>query len=225
MTHVNKEQIIKKWNKNENKFQSISDELTYNFGGIWPTEGFLFCSIAEVLEVDLVIESGMAYGVSTEIWAGFFDCPVISIDLNHLYGAWEETKERLQSKHKNLICYLGDGKILVEKYIQENPGKRIAVFMDGPKGLGAKKMMDELTAKYKEIKMVGYHDFYQNKFRECYNPNDMQGFWSHSLDFINDKYVYLNAPPLEYGKDQIKWAANNGPGIFVEPITDNLNQA
>ena len=60
------------WIENEEKFKSIVDSMTFRPCGVWYTDAFLFLSICDLLDVDLIIESGRAWGVSTEIFAKYF---------------------------------------------------------------------------------------------------------------------------------------------------------
>jgi len=59
------------WIENEEKFKSIVDSMTFRPCGVWYTDAFLFCSICDLLGVEIIIESGRAWGVSTEIFREF----------------------------------------------------------------------------------------------------------------------------------------------------------
>ena len=56
-------ELKKYWDNNIDKFLSIVESVEYQPKGIWYTEAFLFCSICDLLKVDAIIESGVAYGV------------------------------------------------------------------------------------------------------------------------------------------------------------------
>ena len=47
------------WIENEEKFKSIVDSMTFSLR-VWYTDAFLFLSICDLLDVDLIIESGRA---------------------------------------------------------------------------------------------------------------------------------------------------------------------
>ena len=75
-------ELKKYWDNNIDKFLSIVESVEYQPKGIWYTEAFLFCSICDLLKVDAIIESGVAYGCSTDIFASYFDFDIISVDID-----------------------------------------------------------------------------------------------------------------------------------------------
>lgn len=203
--------------------------------GITFVEGFLLTSMMKELDVDLIIESGMAYGMSTEIFARCLkNVPVISID-NDRYKVFEEITKRL-SKFKNVKTIYGNSfdeipKILsnLSDWVSNLKAKKIALFIDGPKGNAAfnlgKNLMDD-----KRIKMISVHDIKNNemfnKFTKKFSKNS---FWSHSQnsdwikirDEINNHFLDLN---LERGLGNDNTFKEDmeerplGPGIAVSVI-------
>ena len=123
--------------------------------GILASEGFAFCAIAKQMGVDLIIESGVYEGQSTYIWSKFFsDSKIIAIDKDFLPA----TIERFSSIH-NVDFWEGDGYRLLPELIQKNPDKKIAIFIDGPKGMRAIDLAVQCF-KYDNVMMVGLHDFH-----------------------------------------------------------------
>ncbi len=210
MEAININTLREYWHNNKDKHESIINNLTYYQHGIWFTEAFLFCSINDLLNVELVIESGTAYGQSTEIFAKYLEQDIITIDDNHLYNQFEITKHRL-SNYSNIRCIKGYSPEIIPILVEENKGKRIAVFIDGPKGAKAINLGRSLST-YANIISIGYHDM---------NPialNDGDGkqiFCSQCIDFVNEGYSYLNKKIIEMDSAQKKFLPN-GPGLCVK---------
>jgi hypothetical protein len=129
---IDKNILHKYWVEHEDKFKSIVDSMTYRPCGVWYTDAFLFLSICDLLDVDLIIESGRAWGVSTEIFAKYFK----DIEIHSFERVPERAEIEAQkhlSKLDNVHCYnmnVFDNSRLV---VQDNFDKNIGVFIDGPK--------------------------------------------------------------------------------------------
>jgi hypothetical protein len=52
--------------------------------GITLTEGFSFCMVSDFFEIDMILESGTARGISTEIFGKYFKIPIKSVDITSL---------------------------------------------------------------------------------------------------------------------------------------------
>ena len=96
---INNNIIKEYWIKNISKFKKIVNDIPYHDKGIWYTEAFLFCSICDLLNVDAIIESGVANGQSTEIFANYFNFNISAID-NDNYNIFQKTNTRLE-KYNN----------------------------------------------------------------------------------------------------------------------------
>ncbi len=206
---VTKEQLENYWEEKEQKFKDIVDTVPYQKKGIWYIEAFLFCSICDILKVDAIIESGVAYGCSTEIFANYFDFEIVAID-NDQYGIFNDTQKRLE-KYNNLHLYNGDSFNLIPSVIEKNLDANIGVFIDGPKGSSARKLRDGLL-KYDNISCFGFHD-YSGTNRSNIGTFE-NSFITHDLDFIYDKFSNLNNKVIE----TVPKNANRpkGPGVCVE---------
>ena len=168
------------WIENEEKFKSIVDSMTFRPCGVWYTDAFLFLSICDLLDVDLIIESGRAWGVSTEIFAKYFK----NIEIHSFERVPERAEIEAQkhlSKLDNVHCYnmnVFDNSRLI---VQDNFDKNIGVFIDGPKDHEAQQNLTK-HLDYTNVKTFGYHDV------KDYSKED---FHTYNLDFIQD-FMYLN---------------------------------
>jgi hypothetical protein len=203
------------WDSNKTKHESIVNKLHYYPCGIWFTEGFLLCSINDLLNVDLIVESGTAWGQSTEIFANYFpDKHVITIDTGQNYNNWEETKDRL-SVYNNITCMKGDSYNVIPEVIQHYSDLRIGVFIDGPKGEAGVNLSNRLRG-HKNIISVAFHDMPYGRIKSLLQP-DAEVFHSHNLKFISDDYFYLNEKVFILDEEQKKWLPY-GPSMAVELI-------
>ncbi len=205
---ITNKQLETYWKENEDKFKDIRNSVPYQARGIWYTEAFLFCSICDILGVEAIIESGMAYGCSTEIFANYFDFNIMVVD-NDQYGVFNKTSERLE-KYKNLHIFNGDSYELVPAGIEKNIDTKLGIFIDGPKGSGARKLRDDIL-KFNNISCFGFHD-YSGQNRNSIGEFD-NSFITHELQFI-DNFRYLDEKVIETEPGQAQH--KNGPGVCVE---------
>lgn len=197
------------WYRNKDKHESIVNNLTYYQHGIWFTEAFLFCSINNLLNIELLVESGTAYGQSTEIFANYLEQDIITIDNDYLYNQFEITKNRL-SKYDNIKCLKGDSLDIIPILLEQNKEKRIALFIDGLEESIATNLSNSLSP-YNNIISIGYHDIPP----QALNVRDgSQILFSQSIHFINEEYSYLNKKITEMDSTQKKYLPN-GPGLCV----------
>eukprot|EP00933_Yihiella_yeosuensis_P055168 TRINITY_DN53868_c0_g1_i1.p1 TRINITY_DN53868_c0_g1~~TRINITY_DN53868_c0_g1_i1.p1 ORF type:complete len:404 (+),score=65.74 TRINITY_DN53868_c0_g1_i1:43-1212(+) len=115
------------------------------------TEAFAFAAFCHLHEVDLVLESGIYKGVSTEIWS-FFVKDVYAIDV----FIRKEAEDRLR-KRPNVQLEEGDGHKLLPEILAKNPGRKAAVFIDGPKGELAIRLAMTLRG-HPQVAFVAMHD-------------------------------------------------------------------
>ena len=165
--------------------------IEYIDTGIMLREGFAFCSMAELFNVDYIIESGVRHGFSTEIWAGFFpDKEIYAIDIGEYEkrAGFDLTRKRLE-KHKNIHFVFGDSKNEIPKILQTNAGKTVGVCLDGPKDVVAinlaKTLFNDINCRF-----VGIHD-------QCHpDLYHTMASWDKSVWFTDDswfveKYSYI----------------------------------
>ena len=208
-----KRELENYWRENKIKFEEIVEKLDYLPNGVFYTEGLLLCSVFDLLEVDLILESGTAYGQSTELMANHFDKRIITVDSDAAgYKQYENTKERL-SKYKNVECMFGDSRELLPRLARENGDKKLGVFIDGPKGKKATALGNWLL-QYSSTICVMYHDL--SKYGKIYKSKSKStNLNSSQLDFINKDYGYLNDKVLK-AFPEMKRYLPDGPGVFIQ---------
>jgi len=164
---------------------------------ILPSEGLAFTAFADLHDVDVIIESGVWKGFSTEIWART-GREVLAMDLN----VQSEARSRL-SKYKNVEVIQGDGSVMIPQAL-ERSNRSTAVFIDGPKGEFALRLAERVL-KRPNVKFVALHDMRPWKATLRSGQLQMQCF------FITDEEWFLR----DFG-----WldegGGNGGPMAFVE---------
>jgi len=193
------------------RFEDKVLPLEYIPNGILLWEGFAFCALLDLFRIDMIIESGIAGGRSTEIFARYFKGPIIAIDNADYYGLerFNNTKSRL-SRYKNVTCLNADSIFVMPKLISQNPNKSIALFIDGPKGLKAIRLSQRCFA-FPNVKFVGIHDQCKDSYHQL-DRWDKTFFYTDSHWFI-EKYSFLDRNSSN-NLLQKELADNpNGPGV------------
>ena len=226
---IEKNVISKYWRENKDKFEKIVSVINPEKHGVYLTEGLLLCSVFDILNTDLIIESGTAYGTSAEIFANYFDIPVITIDFNRAYGAYSDTKSKLDS-YSNLECLLGNSFDIVPKLLEKNKNKRVSVFIDGPKGDGAMELRNSIV-DYKNVVCVGFHDIgpitterirngeFKKHLSESWSHfNNEDLFHSYDIDYLFEEYAHLTDKNKKLLED---WGRGDeytpkGVGVLIE---------
>ena len=187
---LSKNILSKYWKTNENKFKRIVNEMDFRPCGVWYTDAFLFLSICDLLEVDMIIESGRAWGVSTELFAKYFDFEIHSIEREPKRA--DHIAKPILEKYDNVKLYehsLFEGG---RDIIKNNYDKNIGVFIDGPKGKMAQDNAEE-HLNYSNVKVMGFHD--RTDIEEC-------DFHTFTLDFLQN-YMYLNNKIFKQDPEQL----------------------
>lgn len=135
------------------KEKVFGDKTLWVSCGILMSEGFSVCAAIDLYNINMLIESGIYNGHSTQIWANYSETIQIkAFDIK----LKEATKNRL-SAAKNISMERGDSRVLIPKLLTDNKDKKIGVFIDGPKALEALKLAEECY-RYDNVAFVAIHD-------------------------------------------------------------------
>lgn len=137
--------------------------VPYHLHGVVPSESLALMSAAMAAKVDVMIESGTAHGQNAEVMARFLqDKPVkiYSIDTCELYGKerCELTSKRLENFTNINFVFPGDATKELPKILKEHQGKKIGVFIDGPKGMMAADLCRNVVKASVDVKFCAIHD-------------------------------------------------------------------
>ena len=152
-------------------FMSYADEFKEMFTDTWLTprgvtfsEGFAITSLMKHYDVDIMIESGVAYGGSLEMIA---KCRpeniVIGIDTFKAYSdSLEYAKKRLHN-YGNVRIVVGDSlKVLPAILNEASKDLNFGIFIDGPKGDLAVDFGHYLYDNDPRIKFMCIHDIWHD---------------------------------------------------------------
>lgn len=177
--------------------------LQFQQRGILLSEGLAFCAMCDMLGIQVIIESGIAGGRSTEIWARYFDGPTYAIDDCRLYRRqlFEETKNRL-AQYQNIRFIMGDSfSAIPELLLSLGNGVRTAVFIDGPKGFRAMELAEKCFGLSSSLVFVGIHDMCQEF------DNHLMDHWPSTF-FYTDDLVFQGAYSYLDELDKLTVTAN-----------------
>jgi hypothetical protein len=133
--------------------------IPYVANGILVSEGLAFCAACDLCKVDLIIESGVAGGRSTEIWAKYSNWPILAVDHCKLYGQPRMTDTKLRlARHRNIAFHEGDSWDVIPELLSKHQRHKVGLFIDGPKGKEAIALAEKCLAKFSPVKIVGIHD-------------------------------------------------------------------
>lgn len=139
------------------RFEQTAGKVPWAPRSILKSEGLAVCAMADLYGIDLLIESGICNGRSTEMWCRY-GLQVFAID-------WEVTPQiatRLRSLGATVMC--SDAKTALPQLINDvmcQSGERIGVFIDGPKGRPAIELAKHCIG-YDAVQFVGVHDMAAN---------------------------------------------------------------
>lgn len=174
--------------------------IKYLSRGILASEGFAFCGLSDYLDIDMIIESGVYNGLSTFIWAKYFkDIQIISIDKE----IRDVAVNNLKSFNNIELCN-GSSVKLLPLLIKNNADKKIAVFIDGPKGAKAIKLGRQCF-EYPNVKLVGVHDVNKlcggrmNPTRIFAGGVKEISFYTDDSKFVDD-FKYMDIPENYIGR-------------------------
>ena len=206
------------------RFESLIRKVRYKNRGILPSEAFAFCSFLDAFRPDIIIESGMAYGYSTEIWARYFRGPVYTID-TAAYGKplfWFVKFKLLRFRSVRVIY--GSSITIIPRLLGGAVrGRRVALFIDGPKNEKAIRLAQKCLDAYDEILYVGIHDMdieEHSPYRELLRGWDKSFFFTDEMWF-RERYGYLDErylPEEVYRKKKQRYVNGNVIGFAKNAV-------
>ena len=185
--------FLKLCEERKEQFTNNIKDFKFQTSGIFYAEAFAFLVFCEMFDIDIVLESGMARGNSTELWARNFKGKIITFE-NDKKKYHDSVVERL-AKYKNIEINFQNSFEGFKNKIYQFKNKRIALFIDGPKDQEA-VMLALNSFKNKNVIFAGVHDV-ANPITKC-RPNYgfMSKFSFHLLSTdeaeFRDQYAYLD---------------------------------
>lgn len=195
-------------------FLKTGNRIPWQRRSILMSEAFAFCGIGDLCDVDIILESGIWLGRSTEIFASYFDPkPVVAIDV----ALKKPMVERLE-KYDNLTLVQGDGPAHIKNVLKDPKIKRAGVFIDGPKESRAVRYAEELLA-YKNVSFVAVHDAHKSKVKRMLMLLNHPLFFTCEKWFLT-KYNKFDRKESNWDEEQnMKWI----PHYIVSGKGKNIN--
>lgn len=142
------------------EFDAVVAATPYVKSGMFFSELYLFLSLCEQEDVNLIIESGVKRGNSTRTIAALKRYPLISIDRMHF----------LLGPIRGVKFVKGNAVALVPTLLEKHAEKRIGVLLDGPKNDKGRALKD-VCLTYPNVRVVACHDT-QPGFGETIHSHD-----------------------------------------------------
>ena len=159
--------------------------------GILISEGFIFCALCDLYDVDIILESGVYNAGSTLIWAKYFKKEIKSWDVT----IRNDAKDRVRD-YPRVELIQGDGRFGIREYLNRHPFKKVGIFLDGPKGVDAVNWAKRFMG-YSNVKFATFHDCHKLSYGKenitRIEAEKYQGtqFYSDLEPFVK-KYAYLD---------------------------------
>jgi len=193
-------------------FKEVINNTWLTPRGVMFSEGFALVSLIRHLDIDLMIESGVAYGGSTEIMAQFTNKPIMAIDTFDAYpDSYKYVKHRM-SKYNNVILIQGDSHEKIPEILRSFKNKKIGLFIDGPKGMEAVEMAHKIYFGDDRIKFICIHDIkYRSSaatrckqvFNDVIFTDEPRGYFSKVRGEIDSHMLSLNKKICNVSKSSL----------------------
>lgn len=188
----------------------------YYARGILPTEAFAFISYCKALQVDTIIESGTAFGQSCYLYAKYLGITVHTIDDISHYGNEAQLVAKERCKDLPVVFHEGNSNNLLPELIKKYSDKKIAVFIDGPKGESAKALRRNIWG-YDNVVIAALHDSVgdnvDGKFSSCNHPTFLSEF-RNIFDAESIKHPYPDNPKITIGE---RFREGMGMDLWYKP--------
>jgi len=180
--------------------------------GVVFSEGFALCSLMRHFDVDLMIESGVAYGGSTEMMAQFTKKPIIAIDTFDAYSDSYAYVTNRMSKYNNVKIVQGNSYEKIPEILESFKGNKVGLFIDGPKGLEAVELAYRAYFEEDRIKFICIHDIkYQSPeavrckkvFDDVVFTDEPSGYFSNVRDEIDSHMLEKNKELCNISKSSL----------------------
>jgi hypothetical protein len=166
------------------RFSPLADG--YEERGILNSEMLAACSVAASLGAQIIIESGRARGQSTRTLARYFadtGVRIISLELERDADA-KYAEEQLRSFPHVQLLY-GDTFRTLPSLLEKHADQRVALLVDGPKGLAAIQLIDRALSEHENVVAAFLHDTRkQTPQREHLESGGYRAFFTDDDEFV-----------------------------------------
>jgi len=188
--------------KTIDKYYDSTKDLVYQAKGFRFCQGLPVCALVDYYDIDLILESGVCRGMSTEIFCSYtksdgvhvigIDKDVYSADKEIPFeqGIFNSTGKRLGPQYPNLKLIHGDSSIVMPEILKENTHLNIAIVIDGPKFESALDLARSCM-QYENVKFFAFDDAAKETDYHFVDRLDSCFFYTDETWYY-DKYGWLD---------------------------------
>ncbi len=158
----------------------------YEERGILNSEMLAACAVAQSLGAQIIIESGRARGQSTRTLARYFagtGVRIISLELERDADAQYAEEQLRPFPHVQLLY--GDAFRTLPSLLERHAGQRVALLVDGPKGLPAIDLIDRAHSEHENVVASFLHDTRrQTPQRERLESGSYRAFFTDDPEYV-----------------------------------------
>jgi len=178
--------------------------------GVGHSDEIALLTAMDFMKVDVILESGTAGGRSTELMARFFqdtNVQITTVDVGkqdvggRCARKVADTHERLRP-FSNVKALIGDSSLVFETLLRESQGKRVGLFIDGPKGLPAVRLCMNMLKLFTNVQVCLFHDVLPPTTgrKSEYQMYQSLHSWGRTIAMTCCDEKWLSHFGLEYGK-------------------------
>ena len=163
--------IIAAARQNSAEFVNRLSTIPYMEYGVLNSEALALVTMCKLLNITHFIESGTANGYSTELVALSLGAhtQIFTIDMDDKYELGSKTAARLK-QYSNVECLTGNSTVEVPRILDMlDADSRVAVFVDGPKGLKGLQLMQD-AFRFDKVVFTALHDMAPYWSTDIYGP-------------------------------------------------------
>lgn len=182
------------------KFLERGNKVPWQARSILLSEAFAFCAMGDLFGIDVVLESGIWLGRSTEIFAIYFAPKrVIAIDISLKKVAVERLEQ-----YDNLNLLQGESPIHIPELLKNPEFRKVGIFIDGPKEERAIKLASECLT-HSKVLFVALHDTHKSKIKRRLRSLGYPLFFTDEEWFLK-KYSRMDRDESQWDEEQrMKW--------------------
>ena len=186
--------------------------------GMWPSEAKLIFDTASTKEVEVILESGTANGISTQIISRSLpEIPVYTFDQD-AYNLHSSTEARLHKCCPNVKTHVVKDAIPeIQSILLDSPNTRFGIVIDGPKGQMALKEAVRFLKGNTNVAFVAVHDTAPSWKTFGDGDFDISGVtvvhsWTPEFRW---KYGFVDATIAVKSKIVLEHYRKTGPGLTI----------
>lgn len=160
----------------------------YEERGILHSEMLAVCGLCRELGVERIIESGRCRGQSTLVLSRFFqNTPVVIESIDFARDEHAQFAEARLADFPATKLHYGNSARLLPHLLAEQPDRRTAILLDGPKGFEALELARQALESSPAVSVVFIHDMRRGTpQRDQCPPLPFRTFYTDDAEFVTE---------------------------------------